>query len=422
MSVREYIGARYVPLFADPIQWDNTKTYEPLTIVMDSGNSYTSRQYVPTGIDISNTAYWALTGNYNAQIEAYRTEVQAFDGRIDDLEAAFPIATASIADDAITSDKIADDAVIASKIPDGSITDDKLANVLTEMVIIGDSWSTTGYDATESQLWWYLFAERANLTPHNYASSGQGYVHGALKFNQQLGNANNDTTYDHNKVKYVFIFGSLNDKTEYEADEANTLNTIIATANLAKTYFPNAQVVCIGPQNPINCDALITRMTQTMRTNLQQVGHIFIPMTWVTCGLSWATNPDRLYHPTVNGQLAIAGWVWNWLYGIPMLRDRKFNYTGTSISNASISDAFIEIHNNNMHLHVVGHSLSTTNGTFNFANNVLAGLDYYVSPIIGIDTSNNTTFLSIAASGAQFHDSTAYASNKYYDMQLASLV
>ena len=75
--VRQYIGARYVPLFADPAEWNNTQTYEPLTIVLHQGNSYTSRQYVPAGIDITNNDYWALTGNYNAQIEAYRAETQA---------------------------------------------------------------------------------------------------------------------------------------------------------------------------------------------------------------------------------------------------------------------------------------------------------------------------------------------------------
>lgn len=74
--VRQYIGARYVPLFANPAEWNNTKTYEPLTIVLHEGNSYTSRQYVPTGIDITNNEYWALTGNYNAQIEAYRKTAQ----------------------------------------------------------------------------------------------------------------------------------------------------------------------------------------------------------------------------------------------------------------------------------------------------------------------------------------------------------
>ena len=86
MSVRQYIGARYVPLFADPIDWDITNSYEPLTIVYTQGNSYTSRQYVPAGIDIANGEYWALTGNYNAQIEQYRAEVQTFDSRITENE------------------------------------------------------------------------------------------------------------------------------------------------------------------------------------------------------------------------------------------------------------------------------------------------------------------------------------------------
>lgn len=69
MSERKYIGARYVPLFADPLQWDNTRAYEPLTIVLNNGNSYTSRQYVPIGIDIANSDYWALSADYNAAIQ-----------------------------------------------------------------------------------------------------------------------------------------------------------------------------------------------------------------------------------------------------------------------------------------------------------------------------------------------------------------
>lgn len=86
MAVRQYIGARYVPIFGrkgeDSIQWDNTGTYEPLTVVLYQGNSYTSRQFVPVGIEITNEDYWAETGNYNAQVEQYRQEVLGFDGRI----------------------------------------------------------------------------------------------------------------------------------------------------------------------------------------------------------------------------------------------------------------------------------------------------------------------------------------------------
>lgn len=85
MAVREYVGARYVPLFADPLQWSNTRTYEPLTIVANQGNSYTSRQFVPTGIDISNEDFWALTGNYNAQVEQYRQEVAGLKSNVKEL-------------------------------------------------------------------------------------------------------------------------------------------------------------------------------------------------------------------------------------------------------------------------------------------------------------------------------------------------
>ena len=76
---RQYTGQRYVPIFGrkdeNSIEWDNTKPYEPLTIVLYEGNSYTSRQFTPAGISITNTDYWAITGNYNAQIELYRQEV-----------------------------------------------------------------------------------------------------------------------------------------------------------------------------------------------------------------------------------------------------------------------------------------------------------------------------------------------------------
>ena len=68
-----YVGHRYVPKIMG--DWDNTQIYEPLSIVQYQGNSFTSRQYVPSGIEITNEDYWASTGNYNAQLEFYRQEV-----------------------------------------------------------------------------------------------------------------------------------------------------------------------------------------------------------------------------------------------------------------------------------------------------------------------------------------------------------
>lgn len=79
VGARQYIGARYVPIFGrkgeDSIIWDGGEgTYEPLTVVLYQGNSFTSRQFVPVGVDISNDEFWAETGNYNAQIEQYRND------------------------------------------------------------------------------------------------------------------------------------------------------------------------------------------------------------------------------------------------------------------------------------------------------------------------------------------------------------
>ena len=91
---RQYVGARYVPIFGrkgeSSIEWDNSDAYEPLTIVLYQGNSYTSRQYVPTGIDIFNTDFWVQSGNWNAQIEQYRQEVLGFQDQIDD-KVPYPI-------------------------------------------------------------------------------------------------------------------------------------------------------------------------------------------------------------------------------------------------------------------------------------------------------------------------------------------
>lgn len=75
----QYIGQRYVPILGrkgeDSVEWDNAKPYEPLTVVLHAGNSYTSRQFVPAGADINDETYWAETGNYNAQVEQYRQDV-----------------------------------------------------------------------------------------------------------------------------------------------------------------------------------------------------------------------------------------------------------------------------------------------------------------------------------------------------------
>ena len=83
MATKQYIGARYVPLFADPYEWNDAREYEPLTVVYSKGNSYTSKQYVPTGTPLTDENFWAITGNYNAQVEQYRKEAKAVSDKCD---------------------------------------------------------------------------------------------------------------------------------------------------------------------------------------------------------------------------------------------------------------------------------------------------------------------------------------------------
>ena len=78
----QYIGSRYVPIFADPIEWDNHRSYESLTIVTHDGESYTSKCNVGPGVDITNSRYWAKTGAYNAQVEHYKNEVKDLSSQV----------------------------------------------------------------------------------------------------------------------------------------------------------------------------------------------------------------------------------------------------------------------------------------------------------------------------------------------------
>ena len=79
-----YVGNRYAPVYLG--DWDNTKEYEPLSIVMNEGDSFVSRGYVPTGVDIHNEEYWHSVGVYNAQVADYKQRVEDVEGLYGTLE------------------------------------------------------------------------------------------------------------------------------------------------------------------------------------------------------------------------------------------------------------------------------------------------------------------------------------------------
>lgn len=195
IGVREYVGARYVPLIAG--EWDKTKAYEPLTIVTNEGNSYTSKQYVPVGVDITNQDYWVLTGNFNGGLANLTKNFNEFK---------------TSTDQELTN--LTEDLNQFKTSTDQNI--ENLQNkVKTEIVIIGDSYSA--YDANEQQVvtsgayLWTKIGSSLNLNVHNYANGGAGFINGSPTFINQLQTAMNDTSYEHSAVKAVVVYGGTND-------------------------------------------------------------------------------------------------------------------------------------------------------------------------------------------------------------------
>lgn len=89
-----YVGARYVPIFDGA--WSANKKYEPLVIVTQGGNSYTSKTYVPAGVPVTNTNYWALTGEFNAQVEELLQQYIGLSQKYDTLVTEIGSANATI--------------------------------------------------------------------------------------------------------------------------------------------------------------------------------------------------------------------------------------------------------------------------------------------------------------------------------------
>lgn len=212
-----YIGARYVPIFGG--EWDNSKTYEPLVIVTNQGNSYTSVTFVPTGIDINNTTYWALTGNYNAQVEQYRQEVAQVSERQDTTEAEVNQIQESI-----------------KELPE-------LDDVYTRLkgktiVVVGDS-LTIGNGEALGHTWVEQIAERYNCTTYNYGVSGSKICSGGSgSLDTDMINRVPSILAERPTCDYFILSGGANDKNQNAplgSTNSDANNQVIgATKNIIK--------------------------------------------------------------------------------------------------------------------------------------------------------------------------------------------
>lgn len=293
-----YTGMRYVPVFADPPEWSSANSYEPLEIVIHEGNSYTSKTFVPVGIDISDPQYWVLTGNYNAQVEQYRQEVLKFDGRIN--------ANAQ--------------AIVNLK---GELLSQK------HMVLIGDSYTNPAVPLGNTPLWWEYVCKNLNVVAHNYAKGGAGYqVQGNL-FSTQVANAVADASYDHKMVEYCVVYGGINDIGQITATMVQNVYDAL------QKEFVNAKVVIAlnaGQKNQRN-------HSNNRRTLVRDMVQSGIDM-FSTAGIELFIGTVDSTHPSTQGNKVLGAYMTSKIGGI------GFSYVSTAqdtiapISGSVLGDPF----------------------------------------------------------------------------------
>lgn len=353
----EYTGMRYVPVFADPPEWSSANSYEPLEIVIHQGNSYTSKTFVPVGIDISNSAYWALTGNYNAQVEQYRQQVQQFDGRITKNTEDIAANTADIANLSEKTSMLAH-----SK-------DFKGSNIL----YVTDSWgvNTTGVAKPYVNSLGDILG--ANLT--NLSVGSTGYISGGTNnFINRLkawADANPGKTGD---IDYVMVCGSSNDYPHTTSEIAAAVNQFVSYALSA---FPNAQVVVI-PQFASNKPAYAS--VDTADDNLWRKVNAaataayfnnlwprtrFIPNTFYAMAFTPASfmSSDNI-HPTQSGHNYLAKWLSEALLGLS---------NSSNISYTLPLDATFTTHDNSGAVVETITNATSVSVTLSIVNGVLCG-------------------------------------------------
>lgn len=85
---QQYVGARYVPVFADPIEYNPEMTYEQLVIVNYLNQTYVSKKVVPPGNipTYPSTEYWLALGNTNNQYNDVLQDIATLNSSVADVQ------------------------------------------------------------------------------------------------------------------------------------------------------------------------------------------------------------------------------------------------------------------------------------------------------------------------------------------------
>lgn len=313
MSVRQYIGARYVPRFLG--EFDPTQEYTALDVVDNgSGTSYIGKKNVPPGTSLLNTEYWAVYGAASGAIINLQNQ-------IGDLTHIDPD---------LTNDNLVD-----------AINDvyDVTQKLKSEVVLFGDSWVDKPHDANV-----YLpamLAKEFPVTVHNYS-------YGGTRFDDPNGYDEQLTWFaadniDPDTIRFIILGAGVNEYTDgtsstdflakledwyskliaitgkyipvywfFSYSVANVYTLVRPTTYLYQyTYYHNIQVALTSPINCINTLGLVS---------------------------SWRNTS----HPDGPGHIALAQNICNIIKGLPPVI-YPYEEIGGDMSDTALPSAFRHI-------------------------------------------------------------------------------
>lgn len=364
MSVRQYIGARYVTKIyensLDPssAEWEANINYEPLTMVTYNYGSYLSKKQVPANIGnpADNPTYWAQTGFYNGQIAMLQNEI----------------------------DTVRD-----------SISHHK------RIIILSDSWGerTDGNGKTFLQ----LIGDYTGLSSDDYyynALGGSAFYQtnpNLTTFLDLLEAIENNVT-DKSTITDIVVVGMTNDITR---DTNGTAAGIVSFMDYAKLTYPNAKVSLMA------CGIIFTSDMMSaydimlgVWKNGTQAGATFITNSEYLMHNSALLDHSDFAHPNSAGVTELAKQVLNGIYNGSIDVRYRYNPNATAATltgfNLSISANKGHCTNDNGKLSFVSYG-----GTaYMISINSTSPLNTYLGAEIDITLTDSTICGFYAGGGA----------------------
>lgn len=350
------IGPRSVIVPADPIEWNDSTSYEYLTLVTstDFGQGFVSKRDVPAGTPLTDTDYWIPVASFNAQLAsiqkqlAGKADVTALNAIQDSLEEEVTRAKAAEKANATAI------STETSRAKAAEAALDKQA-----VVVIGDSISRYAYDAdsdtilnTGAELWENVH-DKTGYTISNYSAGGAGFIVGATPFSAQLMNASEDfDTVD--EIRCVVVYGGTNDF----ATSTVTVNAFQDAVRAFMNSYANSKFAKVPLFIVFNKGAMTAYSGNVIDAAMLagQVGTLgksspisFINAAGLLAGYGY-TGSDNV-HPNNNGYQWLAGYMTHLVrYGCPPDTSRQALVNIGSWSGATISVIQARIEDNTVNV------------------------------------------------------------------------